>query len=138
MLQGFTRDVCAQKMRRLLRSCNAVDFDDLLGLTVALLQRPDVCAFYNNKFRHICVDEFQVSTNGSSPGAWLQRVQVHTGKERAPALPSAVLFNAAACMHPSRASRRHALLPNHHPHPCAMLPHPRILPAQSVSSLSFL
>eukprot|EP00983_Pelagomonas_calceolata_P098219 1158324-Pelagomonas_calceolata.AAC.2 len=43
-----------------LRSCNAVDFDDLLGLTVALLKRKDVQSFYNNKFKCVLVDEFQV------------------------------------------------------------------------------
>mmetsp|Transcript_7691 Transcript_7691/g.20502 ORF Transcript_7691/g.20502 Transcript_7691/m.20502 type:complete len:844 (+) Transcript_7691:93-2624(+) len=42
-----------------LRSCNAVDFDDLLGLTVALLKRKDVQSFYNNKFKCVLVDEFQ-------------------------------------------------------------------------------
>ena len=43
-----------------LRSNNAVDFDDLLGLTVALLKRRDVQWFYNSKFKHVLVDEFQV------------------------------------------------------------------------------
>ncbi|KAF5832759.1 P-loop containing nucleoside triphosphate hydrolase protein [Dunaliella salina] len=42
-----------------LRSCNAVDFDDLLGLTVALLKRKDVQSFYNSKFKCVLVDEFQ-------------------------------------------------------------------------------
>lgn len=43
-----------------LRINNAVDFDDLLGLSVALLKREDVCSFYNDKFKTILVDEFQV------------------------------------------------------------------------------
>ncbi|MBA3241499.1 MAG: UvrD-helicase domain-containing protein [Acidobacteria bacterium] len=39
---------------------NALDFDDLLIKTVQLLRhREDVCAFYNEKFRYILVDEYQ-------------------------------------------------------------------------------
>jgi len=47
-------------VRRKLRSNNAVDFDDLLGLTVALLKHKDVRLLYNDKYKHILVDEFQV------------------------------------------------------------------------------
>jgi DNA helicase-2/ATP-dependent DNA helicase PcrA len=45
-----------------LRSNNAVDFDDLLGLSVALLSKSgsDVRKFYNKKFTSVLVDEFQV------------------------------------------------------------------------------
>ena len=39
---------------------NAVDFDDLLILTVRLLRkREDVRAYYNERFRYILVDEYQ-------------------------------------------------------------------------------
>jgi len=43
-----------------LRSNNAVDFDDLLLLSVQLLERfPEVLEHYQNKFAHILVDEYQ-------------------------------------------------------------------------------
>ena len=39
---------------------NSMDFDDLLVLTVRLFeQRPDVLKLYQNRFRHILVDEYQ-------------------------------------------------------------------------------
>ena len=45
--------------RRLILA-SAVDFDDLIGHTVALLQAfPDVAAQYRRKFRHVLVDEYQ-------------------------------------------------------------------------------
>ncbi len=43
-----------------LRNNNALDFDDLLIKTVALLRRSnEVREIYNNKFRYILVDEYQ-------------------------------------------------------------------------------
>lgn len=43
-----------------LKSNNALDFDDLIMLTIKLFQDvPDVLAFYQNKFRYIHVDEYQ-------------------------------------------------------------------------------
>jgi DNA helicase-2/ATP-dependent DNA helicase PcrA len=43
-----------------LRSANAVDFDDLIGEVVALLQaNPAVADHYRRRFRHILVDEYQ-------------------------------------------------------------------------------
>ena len=45
--------------QRLARS-NAVDFDDLIGHTVALLQtNSDIREFYRRKYRHVLVDEYQ-------------------------------------------------------------------------------
>jgi DNA helicase-2/ATP-dependent DNA helicase PcrA len=45
--------------QRLTRS-NAVDFDDLIGHTVALLQTsPGIREFYRRKYRHVLVDEYQ-------------------------------------------------------------------------------
>ena len=39
---------------------NAVDFDDIIMLTVELLQNnTDVCEYYQNKFRYVLVDEYQ-------------------------------------------------------------------------------
>lgn len=43
-----------------LNVSNAVDFDDLIMLTVRLLrQNPQVSAYYRRKFRYILVDEYQ-------------------------------------------------------------------------------
>jgi len=47
-----------------LRGSNALDFDDLLIKTVALLRKvPEVRSYYHERFRHVMVDEFQ-DTNG--------------------------------------------------------------------------
>ena len=44
----------------LLAKANALDFDDLLGFTVRLLeQRPDVLEKYQDRFLHVLVDEYQ-------------------------------------------------------------------------------
>ena len=52
-------DVYREYQRR-LRAANAMDFDDLIGETVALLQRhPDVAEYYRRRFRHVLVDEYQ-------------------------------------------------------------------------------
>ncbi|WP_132993175.1 UvrD-helicase domain-containing protein [Gordonia zhaorongruii] len=46
--------------QRRLSSANAFDFDDLIGETVALLQRhPEVAEYYRRRFRHVLVDEYQ-------------------------------------------------------------------------------
>ena len=43
-----------------LRAANALDFDDIIMRTVALLQtRPAVAEMYRRRFRHILVDEYQ-------------------------------------------------------------------------------
>ncbi|MEZ0492699.1 DNA helicase PcrA [Kineococcus sp. TBRC 1896] len=43
-----------------LRQANAMDFDDLIGSTVHLLQAfPDVAEHYRRRFRHVLVDEYQ-------------------------------------------------------------------------------
>ncbi len=43
-----------------LTANNAMDFDDLLVQTVKLLQKePEVADYYNKRFRHVLVDEFQ-------------------------------------------------------------------------------
>ncbi|HEX9529544.1 MAG TPA: DNA helicase PcrA [Acidimicrobiales bacterium] len=52
-------DVYAEYQRRLL-AASAMDFDDLLMVTVNLLQsQPEVLAHYQERFRHILVDEYQ-------------------------------------------------------------------------------
>lgn len=48
-----------------LKRCNALDFDDLIMLTVKMFQaRPDLLEKYQNKFKYVLVDEFQ-DTNPS-------------------------------------------------------------------------
>lgn len=43
-----------------LRRANAVDFDDIILLTVQLLEQcPEVLEYYQNRFRYIMVDEYQ-------------------------------------------------------------------------------
>ncbi|MBQ9493277.1 MAG: UvrD-helicase domain-containing protein [Oscillibacter sp.] len=43
-----------------LRAANALDFDDILFYTVALLQQdPEVLQHYQNQFRYVLVDEYQ-------------------------------------------------------------------------------
>ncbi|WP_137875044.1 UvrD-helicase domain-containing protein [Rhodococcus sp. Q] len=43
-----------------LRAANALDFDDLIGETVSVLQRhPQVAEYYRRRFRHVLVDEYQ-------------------------------------------------------------------------------
>ena len=45
-----------------MRESNCVDFDDLLSLSVALLQQhPSVRDELQQQWRHVLVDEFQVS-----------------------------------------------------------------------------
>jgi ATP-dependent DNA helicase Rep len=45
-----------------LRTYNAVDFDDLISLPVLLFQKyPEICERWQNKVRHLLVDEYQDS-----------------------------------------------------------------------------
>lgn len=46
--------------QRRLRAANALDFDDLIGETVAVLQAfPEIAGYYRRRFRHVLVDEYQ-------------------------------------------------------------------------------
>ena len=48
-----------------LKENNAVDFDDIINLTIKILmENPDVLAYYNDKFKYVLVDEYQ-DTNKS-------------------------------------------------------------------------
>src|SRR5688500_15085252 len=52
-------DVFSEYQARLLRA-GAMDFDDLLGNAVLLLQRhPDLLEHYQRRFKHVLVDEYQ-------------------------------------------------------------------------------
>ena len=46
--------------QRRLRQANALDFDDIIMMTVNILQAfPDVAEYYRRRFRHVLVDEYQ-------------------------------------------------------------------------------
>lgn len=50
-----------------LHQASAMDFDDLLMVAVNLLQsQPDVRAYYQQRFRHVLVDEFQDTNTAQS------------------------------------------------------------------------
>ncbi len=52
-------DIYREYQARLQRA-GAMDFDDLLGMTVTLFQRhPDVLESYRRRFKHVLVDEYQ-------------------------------------------------------------------------------
>ena len=58
-LAKVVAEVFAEYQRR-LRGANALDFDDLIGETVGVLQRhPQIAQYYRRRFRHILVDEYQ-------------------------------------------------------------------------------
>jgi DNA helicase II / ATP-dependent DNA helicase PcrA len=58
-LNRIVAQAYAEYQRR-LRAANALDFDDLIGETVAVLQRfPQIAQYYRRRFRHILVDEYQ-------------------------------------------------------------------------------
>ncbi len=58
-LARIIAEVYAEYQRR-LRAANALDFDDLIGETVAVLQAfPQIAQYYRRRFRHILVDEYQ-------------------------------------------------------------------------------
>ncbi|HEX2274797.1 MAG TPA: DNA helicase PcrA [Acidimicrobiales bacterium] len=69
-------DVYREYQRR-LRDANAMDFDDLLLVTVELFRRqPEVLAHYQERFRHILVDEFQ-DTNRAQNEIVVRLAQKH-------------------------------------------------------------
>ena len=65
--QTFARDFKSQRIgevfaeyENILNNNNAIDFDDMLLLTVKLLeQNPQIRKYYYSKFKHILVDEYQ-------------------------------------------------------------------------------
>ena len=67
--------------QRRLTEANATDFDDLIMLTVQLLQNnPDVAEHYRRRFRHVLVDEYQDTNHAQYV---LVREIVGTGPDRA-------------------------------------------------------
>lgn len=49
-----------EKYQKTLEASNLLDFDDIIMKTVTLLRsQPDVLSQYQNKFRYVCIDEYQ-------------------------------------------------------------------------------
>lgn len=77
LVEAVAADVYEVYQARLF-GANAMDFDDLIGNTVALLeQHPDIREKYQDKFRYVHVDEYQ-DTNR----AQYRLVQLFAGKYR--------------------------------------------------------
>jgi DNA helicase-2/ATP-dependent DNA helicase PcrA len=62
-VEGFYEKIVARvypEYQDTLRKNNALDFDDLLNFTVELFRNyPDVLEYYQKKFEHVLVDEYQ-------------------------------------------------------------------------------
>jgi DNA helicase-2/ATP-dependent DNA helicase PcrA len=84
-LPGIIAEVYAEYQRR-LRAANALDFDDLIGETVAVLQAfPQIAQYYRRRFRHILVDEYQDTNH-----AQYVLVRELVGREGSPDDPAGV------------------------------------------------
>ena len=58
-LWSVAAKVYARYQEELARA-NALDFDDIIMLTVRLLEEnPDILEYYQHKFKYVCVDEYQ-------------------------------------------------------------------------------
>ena len=78
--------------QRRLRRANAFDFDDLIGVTVALFELfPDVAENYHRRFRHILVDEYQDTNHAQY---MLVRHLVGDGKDGVPPAELCVVGDA--------------------------------------------
>src|SRR5246500_3278595 len=68
--------------QRRLRAANALDFDDLIGETVAVLRAfPQIAQYYRRRFRHVLVDEYQDTNHAQYV---LVRELVGRGSDEAP------------------------------------------------------
>lgn len=77
--------------QRRLRQANALDFDDIIMMTVNILQAfPDVAEYYRRRFRHVLVDEYQ-DTNQAQYQLIRELVGEVKGPEGAYAVPPAEL-----------------------------------------------
>lgn len=67
-----------EKYQQALRRANALDFDDMIMLTVKLFEkRPDVLEYYQHRFKYILVDEYQDTNH-----AQYRLVSLLAGKHR--------------------------------------------------------
>jgi DNA helicase-2/ATP-dependent DNA helicase PcrA len=75
--------------QRRLTTAGAMDFDDLIMVTVCLLQAfPEVAAAYRHRFRHVLVDEYQ-DTNHAQYVLVRELVGAHGGAHAGPGGPGA-------------------------------------------------
>ncbi len=75
--------------QRRLTAAGAMDFDDLIMVTVCLFQAfPEVAAAYRHRFRHVMVDEYQ-DTNHAQYVLIRELVGAHGGAHAAPDGPGA-------------------------------------------------
>jgi DNA helicase-2/ATP-dependent DNA helicase PcrA len=51
--------ICYAAYQASLKSANALDFDDLILQPLALLERPEVLSYFQARYQHAMVDEFQ-------------------------------------------------------------------------------
>ncbi len=59
-LAGIQLSRCYRRYQTRLKEHNALDFDDIIYLTVELLrQNPEILKYYQRKFRYVLVDEYQ-------------------------------------------------------------------------------
>src|ERR1700737_3205612 len=82
---GLSRTVAAvySEYQHRLRAANALDFDDLIGETVAVLRAfPQIAQHYRRRFRHVLVDEYQDTNHAQYV---LVRELVGRGSDESPA-----------------------------------------------------
>jgi DNA helicase-2/ATP-dependent DNA helicase PcrA len=88
-LARIVADAYAEYQRR-LRAANALDFDDLIGETVAVLQAfPQIAQYYRRRFRHILVDEYQDTNHAQY--MLVRELAGHSGGDEPDAVPPAEL-----------------------------------------------
>ena len=76
--------------QRRLRAANALDFDDLIGETVAVLRAfPQIAQHYRRRFRHVLVDEYQDTNHAQY--ALVRELVGHDGTESSADVPPAEL-----------------------------------------------
>ncbi|WP_182359730.1 UvrD-helicase domain-containing protein [Tomitella gaofuii] len=81
---GLVAQVYASYQQR-LRAANALDFDDLIGETVAMFRNhPQVAEYYRRRFRHVLVDEYQ-DTNHAQYVLVRELVGAHAADAQDPA-----------------------------------------------------
>src|SRR5690625_2937593 len=55
---------CYTRYQQRLREAHALDFDDIIMMTVTMLQAfPDIAEHYRRRFRHVLVDEYQATNH---------------------------------------------------------------------------
>ncbi|KKC01493.1 ATP-dependent helicase, partial [Mycobacterium nebraskense] len=76
--------------QRRLRAANALDFDDLIGETVAVLRAfPQIAQHYRRRFRHVLVDEYQDTNHAQY--VLVRELVGHDGTESPDDVPPAEL-----------------------------------------------